>query len=90
MNKDEQQVLPVNKIFNKIYSIYTYGKLSFLSSVISYLAKNGIPIHYFNYYGFYEGSMYPRETLIRGNLVIDPAVHYPDTDKRMLQAEYSS
>ena len=79
VNKDERRVLPINKI----YSIYAYGKLSFSSGVVSYLAKNGIPIHFFNYYGFYEGSMYPRETLISGDLVINQAAHYLDSDKRM-------
>ena len=79
INKDERRVLPINKI----YSIYAYGKLSFSSGVVSYLAKNGIPIHFFNYYGFYEGSMYPRETLISGDLVIKQAAHYLDNDKRM-------
>ena len=82
INKDERRVLPINKI----YSIYAYGKLSFSSGVVSYLAKNGIPIHFFNYYGFYEGSMYPRETLISGDLVIDQAAHYLDSEKRMLLA----
>jgi len=79
INKDEKRVLPINKI----YSIYAYGNLSFSSGVVSYLAKNGIPIHFFNYYGFYEGSMYPRETLISGDLVIKQAAHYLDNDKRM-------
>jgi len=82
INKDERRVLPINKI----YSIYAYGKLSFSSGVVSYLSKNGIPIHFFNYYGFYEGSLYPRETLISGDLVINQAAHYLDHDKRMLIA----
>lgn len=50
--------------------------------MVSYLAKNGIPIHFFNYYGFYEGSMYPRETLISGDLVINQSAHYLDDSKR--------
>ncbi|MCL7413653.1 MAG: type I-B CRISPR-associated endonuclease Cas1b [ANME-2 cluster archaeon] len=79
VNKDEKRVLPINKI----YSIYAYGNLSFSSGVVSYLSKNGIPIHFFNYYGFYEGSMYPRETLISGDLVIQQASHYLDAAKRM-------
>ncbi|WP_321429118.1 type I-B CRISPR-associated endonuclease Cas1b [uncultured Methanolobus sp.] len=81
-NKEEKRALPVNKI----YSIYAYGRLSFSSGVVSYLSKNGIPIHFFNYYGFYEGSMYPRETLISGDLVIQQASHYLDKDNRMLIA----
>jgi CRISPR-associated protein, Cas1 family len=78
-NKEEKRALPVNKI----YSIYAYGKLSFSSGVVSYLSKNGIPIHFFNYYGFYEGSMYPRETLISGDLVINQASYYLESEKRM-------
>lgn len=78
VNKDERRALPINKI----YSIYAYGKLTFSSGVVSYLAKNGIPIHFFNYYGFYEGSMYPRETLISGDLVIRQAAHYLDSEQR--------
>ncbi|TQD24009.1 type I-B CRISPR-associated endonuclease Cas1b [Methanolobus vulcani] len=78
-NKEEKRALPVNKI----YSIYAYGRLSFSSGVVSYLSKNGIPIHFFNYYGFYEGSMYPRETLISGDLVIQQASYYLDNEKRM-------
>jgi CRISPR-associated protein Cas1 len=77
-NKEGKRALPVNKI----YSVYAYGKLSFSSGVVSYLSKNGIPIHFFNYYGFYEGSMYPRETLISGDLVIQQASHYLDEEKR--------
>lgn len=79
VNENEKRVLPINKI----YSIYAYGRLSFSSGVVSYLSKNGISIHFFNYYGFYEGSMYPRETLISGDLVIQQASHYLDADKRM-------
>lgn len=77
-NKEGKRALPVNKI----YSVYAYGKLSFSSGVVSYLSKNGIPIHFFNYYGFYEGSMYPRETLISGDLVIQQSSYYLDEEKR--------
>jgi len=78
INKDEKRALPVHKT----YAIYAYGRLSFTSGVVSYLSKQGIPIHFFNYYGFYEGSMYPRETLVAGDVTIKHAEHYPDHEKR--------
>lgn len=78
-NKDGRKILPINKIS----SIFAYGNLSFSSGVVSYLSKEGIPIHFFNYYGFYEGSMYPRETLISGDLVIRQAEYYLDPEKRL-------
>jgi CRISPR-associated endonuclease Cas1 len=83
-NKDSEtgeikkRAIPINKI----YSIYAYGRLSLSSGVIDFLAKNHIPIHYFNYYGFYEGSFYPRETLISGDVTVQQAAHYLDFEKR--------
>lgn len=82
-NDNTKRALPVNKI----YSIYAYGRLSFSSGVVDYLAKSGIPIHFFNYYGFYEGSFYPRETLISGDLTVKQASHYLDGTKRLILAK---
>lgn len=69
-----RRAIPVQKI----YSIYAYGRLTLSSGVIDYLAKNKVPIHYFNYYGFYEGSFYPRETLVSGDVTVQQAKHYLD------------
>lgn len=81
-NKDSRKILPINKI----NSIFAYGNLSFSSGVVSYLSKEGIPIHFFNYYGFYEGSMYPRETLVSGDLVIRQAENYLNSERRLCLA----
>ena len=61
---------------NRIYSIYAYGRLSFSSGAIDYLSKVKIPIHFFNYYGFYEGTYYPRETLVSGDVLVKQAENY--------------
>lgn len=81
--KEEKRALPVNKI----YAIYAYGNLSFTSGVVSYLSKEEIPIHFFNRYGFYEGSMYPRETLVAGDVIIKQAEHYLNQTKRQYMAK---
>ena len=83
INKEEKRVLPINKI----YSIYAYGNISFTSSVVSYLSKNGITIHFFNQYGFYEGSLYPRETLVSGDIIVKQTEHYINKDKRCYLAK---
>lgn len=82
INKDERRALPINKI----YAIYAYGSLTFTSGVVSYLAKNGIPIHFFNRYGYYEGSLYPRETLLAGDVTIHQSQYYLDSEKRVFLA----
>jgi len=83
INKEEKRALPINKI----YSIYAYGNLSFTSGVVSYLAREGVPIHFFNQYGFYEGSLYPKETLVAGDVTIRQAEHYLDQNKRCFLAK---
>ncbi|MDV0447845.1 CRISPR-associated endonuclease Cas1 [Methanosarcinaceae archaeon Ag5] len=72
---------------NKIYCIHAYGRLTLSSGVIDYLAKHGVPIHYYNYYGFYEGSFYPRETLVSGDVTVCQASHYLDQTKRLILAK---
>ena len=82
LSKEKKFLLPLHKI----HTIYVYGKVSVTSGVLSYLAKNGICIHFFNTYGFFEGSFYPRETLVSGDIVVRQAEHYLDFNKRLILA----
>lgn len=79
VNKEGKRILPINKI----KAIYAHGRLSFSSGVVSYLSRSNIPIHLFNYYGFYEASVYPREKLLSGDLIIKQSKHYIDHNKRL-------
>jgi len=83
VSREKKFLLPIHKI----HTIYVYGKVSVTSQVISYLAKNGVCIHFFNKYGFFEGSFYPRETLVSGDVVVKQAAHYLDTKKRLYLAK---
>ncbi len=82
-NESGRKPIPINSI----YSIYALGSLSVTSKAISLLAKEGICVHFFNRYGFYVGSFYPRETLISGDLLIKQAEHYLDDEKRLYLAK---
>jgi len=79
----KKKILPIERIS----AIYAYGRISFTSGVISYLSKYGTPVHFYNYYGFYEGSYYPRERLLSGDLVIQQAAHYIGKQKRLTLAK---
>jgi len=83
VNQDERFLLPVHKI----HSIYCYGRVTITSGIISYLAKQGITLHFFNYYGYYEGSFYPRESLVSGDVVVRQAEHYLKPEKRLALAK---
>ncbi len=83
VNQKGKKPLPINKI----YSVYAYGQITISSQVINLFAKEGIPIHFFNYYGFYNGSFYPRESLLSGDLLIKQAEHYLNFSKRLKLAK---
>jgi len=78
VNKEGKKPLPVESISE----IYCYGKVSLRSGAASLLMNKGIPVHYFNKYGYYEGSLYPRVKLNSGLVVVKQAEHYLDADKR--------
>ena len=45
------------------------SEMSFNTAFINYISQYGIPVHFFNYYNFYTGSYYPRESLLAGQLL---------------------
>jgi len=79
----EKHLLPVEKIED----IYAYGKITLTSQVISYFAQKGIVVHFFNKYGVYQASLYPRESLLSGTVVVKQAEHYLDAKKRLFLAK---
>ncbi len=79
----QRKLLPVEKI----YTIYAYGRVTIRSGALSYLMKHGVPVHFFNKYGFYEGSFWPRKTLVSGELIIRQAEHYLVKEKRLYLAK---
>jgi len=40
-------------------------------------------VHYFNYYGFYTGTYYPKEQLVSGKLLVKQVEHYTNKIKRV-------
>ncbi|WGI17904.1 type I-B CRISPR-associated endonuclease Cas1b [Methanonatronarchaeum sp. AMET-Sl] len=77
-NENTNRAIPIHKI----YSIYAYGSITMTSGAIKYLGKKGVPVHFFDYYGWYKSTFYPRETLISGDLIVKQSEHYLDKEKR--------
>lgn len=46
-----------------------------------------ICIHFFNYYGYYSGTYYPREHYNSGYMILKQAEHYTDESKRLSLAK---
>jgi CRISPR-associated protein Cas1 len=67
-------------------AVYAFGEIDFNTKLFNYLAQKGIPVHVFNYYGFYSGSYYPRETLNSGQLLVKQVNHYTNMRRRLALA----
>ncbi|MBU0463855.1 MAG: type I-B CRISPR-associated endonuclease Cas1b [Proteobacteria bacterium] len=68
-------------------SLYVFGELDFNTKLFNYLAQKGIAVHIFNYYGYYSGSYYPRESLNSGQLLVEQVKHYSSKQKRQTLAK---
>ncbi|MCX7759551.1 MAG: CRISPR-associated endonuclease Cas1, partial [bacterium] len=68
---------------NDIDSIYLFGEIDLNTKAINFFAQQGIVIHFFNYYGWWTGSFYPREELLSGEVIVRQAEHYLDQKKRL-------
>ena len=71
--------LPIESISD----VYVMSEMTLNTSLLNLLSQNGIMLHFFNYYDFYIGSFYPRESLLAGSLVVKQAEVYLNTEKRL-------
>ena len=78
----EKRDIPIERISD----IYVMSEMSFNTTFLNYISKYGIPIHFFNYYNFYTGSFYPKESNLAGQLLVSQVQHYTEYDKRPLLA----
>lgn len=67
----------------RISEIYVMSEMKVNTALLNIVSKKGIILHFFNYYDFYIGSFYPRETLLAGNLLVKQAEFYNDFEKRL-------
>ena len=76
---DARVPLPVEDID----ALYLYGELDLNTRLLNFLAQKHIPLHVFNYYGYYSGTYYPREYLNSGFLTVKQVQHYERNAKRL-------
>lgn len=75
----EKKFIPVENI----EQIFVFGEVDFNNKFLNFIGQNNICLHIFNYYGWYSGTFYPRETNISGDLIISQANYYIDYEKRI-------
>lgn len=69
-----------------IEAFYVLGEMDFNSKFFNFLSQNKIPLHLFNYYGYYSGSYMPRDYLPSGFTIVEQVRAYLDTQRRLVIA----
>ncbi len=77
-----RRIIPVEDVAE----LFLFGEITLNTKLLNFLAQKGIPVHVFNYYGFYSGSYYPRETNVSGHVLVRQVEHYTDAAKRFTLA----
>lgn len=63
--------------------LYVLGALDANSSLYNFLGKNGISVHFFDYYENYSGSFMPRDGLLAGRVLLAQTDFYRSKKKRL-------
>lgn len=74
-----KKYLPVEDI----NELFLFGEVNLNKRFLEFISQKEILMHYFNYYGYYMGTFYPREHYNSGYMILCQAQHYSDDFKRM-------
>ena len=78
-----KKVVPVNGISE----IEVFGELDINKRALEFLTQCKIPVHFYNHYGYYVGTYYPREHLNSGYVILKQAEHRLDPQLRLYLAK---
>lgn len=66
-----------------VSDLFVFGALDANSALYNFMGKQGITVHFFDYYEHYTGSFYPKEYLQAGRLQVAQTKHYLLHDSRI-------
>jgi CRISPR-associated protein Cas1 len=78
----ERRTIPVEDVD----ALWVFGELELNARVLVFLSQHKVPAHFFNYYGYYAGTFYPREYLQAGYLIVKQVRHYSNRRARLVIA----
>jgi CRISPR-associated protein Cas1 len=69
---EASRALPIEQID----CLHIFGEVDLNTKFINYISEYSLILHFYNYYGFYTGSFYPRKKNISGLLTVKQSQHY--------------
>lgn len=59
-----------------IKELFIMNEVSLNTKLLDFLSHHGVVVHFFNYYGHYNGSYYPKDKYLSGRLRVEQAYQY--------------
>ncbi len=81
--EDFKRALPITSISD----IHVFGEITLNKRVLEFLSSNRVSVHFFNRYGYYVGTYYPREYYNSGLVILKQAEHYLNSERRLYLAK---
>jgi len=60
-----------------------FGEVTINKKLLDFLSQKQVILHFYNYYGYYSGTFYPREHYNSGYMILKQAERYMDKEKRI-------
>lgn len=80
---DNKKYMPIENIGE----LMIFGEVAVGKRLLEFVSKNEILLHFFNYYGYYVGTFYPREHYNSGHMILKQSEYYLDLSKRLSLAK---
>lgn len=80
--KGEKKAIPIEDVD----TIHVFGEVDLNTKLLNFLCQHGKTVHFYNYYGFYSGSLMPRDRNVSGHLLVKQVEHYLDSERRFYLA----
>lgn len=79
ITEEGKRFIPVEDISE----IHVFGEIDLNKRLLEFLTEKEIILHFYNHYGYYTGSYYPREHLNSGFMIVKQVEHYLDPALRL-------
>lgn len=71
----------------QVERVHLFGEIDLNTKLLNYISQYGVMLNFYNYYGFYSGTFYPRKKNVAGLLVVKQSEHYIKHEKRLYLAK---
>ena len=82
-SENNKRSLPVEQIDK----LHLFGEIDLNSKLLDFLPRFGVKLNFYNYYGYYAGTYYPREKNVSGFMKVKQAEYYSNYNKRLFLAK---